>query len=59
MRYMGYGAETTLGAALAGRRPVMIAPIACFIMLCAIAPMVVVFALWAAIEIYAWATGKK
>ena len=37
----------------------MIAPIACFIMLCAIAPMVVVFALWAAIEIYAWATGKK
>jgi len=56
---MGHGAATTLDAVVARRGPVVINSIACFIMLCAIMPMVVVFALWATIEIYSWVSGKK
>jgi hypothetical protein len=33
--------------------------IACFIMLCAVLPMMVVFALWATVEIWSWVSGKK
>lgn len=37
----------------------MIASIACFIVLCAVMPLVVVFMLWATVELYAWMFGKK